>query len=169
LLDGIQELFHGLWLALEVWQSHHHSGASSGRPTSLVAGGLLGGNIGLQRAVPRSPFLMGKSLMWYEDEGALEWSLITEQQRVFTDEEAIRATHENMAHPVFADPKNAEVISLIKLNTHRQPLYCLSEETHDFTSFSILYCRMAGAPVAFRYSGNPLFEKDAEEILSAME
>jgi hypothetical protein len=129
----------------------------------------FGGNIGLVRAAPRTPFLNGRSLMWYEDDGAIEWWSIADSQRVLTDDEAFLATKVQLEHPTFSEPKYSEVIKLITLKGHEHTLFCVSEETRDFTEFSMLDCRMAGSPVIFRYSGNPNFEKTAERIFSTMQ
>lgn len=129
----------------------------------------FGGNIGLMRAAPRSAFLNGRSLMWYENDGTIEWRPIADSRRVFTDQEAIRATQEDMAHPTFSEPKYAETVKLVTLRRNGPTLYCVSEETHDFIDFSTLDCRSAGTPVILYYSGSSQFEKSAEQILSTME
>jgi len=128
------------------------------------------GGTGLVRAAPRSPFISGHNLAWLEDGGSIGSHLDPKNRKIWSDEEANRTTHDAMTHPIFNEQKYAETVRSITLTSHRGKLYCFTEQTHDyFQSFLTLDCRMAGDPIVFTYSGNPNFEKSAEEILSTME
>jgi hypothetical protein len=116
-----------------------------------------GGNIGLIRAVPRYPL----------DEietGAIEWYPVANSQLVATEDQALHTAQRDASHPIFAD-KPGDVISVVPLRRAEATMYCVREE---ISYFSALDCHLAGAPVVFRYSGDPEFEKDAESILSSM-
>jgi hypothetical protein len=128
----------------------------------------FGGGTGLERAATRSPFLNGGSIDWFEENGALEWSPISEGAMTATDEEALKATRIHMEHPAFAEPKYAEVVTLVTLHGPVHLIYCVSEKTSYGYLEAFDYCRMAGSTVVFTYGGNANFEQTAERILSTM-
>ena len=78
---------------------------------------------------------------------------------------ALQMAQRDASHPIFAD-QPGDVISVVSLRRAGGKMYCVREEISYFSS---LNCYLAGAPVVFRYSGDPEFEKDAESILSSMD
>jgi hypothetical protein len=115
-----------------------------------------GGNIGLTRAGPGHPL--------DAERGAIEWYPVADSQLVATEDQALQVAQRDASHPIFAD-KPGDVISVMTLRQAKGTMYCVREEVSYFSS---LNCHLAGAPVVFRYSGDPEFEKDAESILSSM-
>jgi hypothetical protein len=116
-----------------------------------------GGNIGLERAaVTRYPS-DGAS-------GAIEWYPAAANQLVATDDQALAAAKRDASHPISPN-EPGDMMSLVLLRMGNATIYCAREEVSYFSS---LDCHMAGAPVVFRYTGEPEFEKDAESILSSM-
>jgi hypothetical protein len=130
---------------------------------------FYGGGIGLIRATPRVGIPHGWHIMWYDTDSGLEWQPIADRQRSVTDEDAMRATLDAMKHPVFSEPKYADVVTLVTIKGRGHPIYCRSEATTDFSPFVTLDCRMAGSSLMFSYMLDPDYEKTAEKILSTME
>lgn len=118
----------------------------------------FGGNIGLERAVLKDPRYPG------DIDSGIEWWPAGESQLAATQDQAIGMAQRDASHPIFAD-KPSDAISVIRLRQGKDAMHCVREEIPYFSS---LTCHLPGAPVVFRYSGDPKFEKDAESILSSM-
>ncbi len=71
-----------------------------------------GGNIGLERAVPRNLLETGN--------GAIEWYPVADNKLVATEDQALRAAQRDVAHPIFAD-KPGDVISVVPLRREQKP------------------------------------------------
>lgn len=116
-----------------------------------------GGNIGLERATITG-FPSDDSA------GAIEWYPVAENKLVATDDQALAAAKRDVSNPIFSD-KPGDTISLVSLRQGKATMFCAREEISYFAS---LDCYLARAPVVFRYTGAPEFEKDAEFVLSSM-